>query len=205
MVTFCHVTKSDTGTKKVSHHHNSSSLGLGVKHGFKESVQCSPGRYELSLLLHQGTSCEEASGQALFDDLQDALIPLALRLLGQFTWDDISLVNISFIVATPDSIDQGLHAACPSTNTCPIIVPISLSSSKTCLPWTGDLPHCNAGSHVYTVNLYTESLLVLPSGTCNSISTQKTRVFLMAVDKSCFHILLLAILVVYGISLRAKK
>ena len=61
MVTFCHVTKSDTGTKKVSHHHNSSSLGLGVKHGFKESVQCSPGRYELSLLLHQGTSCVDKS------------------------------------------------------------------------------------------------------------------------------------------------
>ena len=62
-------------------------LGVGVKHGFREIVMRSPGRYEMSLL--------EYSQAPSIELIKERLYPLVPNLLGAKNWDDISLCHLS--------------------------------------------------------------------------------------------------------------
>lgn len=79
-------------------------LGLGVKHGFREIVMRSPGRYEISLLhsIQPPALCLET--------LKQCLGPIVPALLQAETWDDVSICNLSLVVSTPGSPSQSWHA-----------------------------------------------------------------------------------------------
>ena len=84
-------------------------LGHGVKHGFREIVMRSPGRYELSL--RNNVPKEQ------LPDINSILEPLQSflpRLLGggekYSTMDEIKLCHLSLLVAAPKSVEQGWHA-----------------------------------------------------------------------------------------------
>jgi ectoine hydroxylase-related dioxygenase (phytanoyl-CoA dioxygenase family) len=81
-------------------------LGLGVKHGFREIVMRSPGRYELSLLHMQGDQVPDTS--RILEPLQ-TLLP---TLLGgaHSSIDQLKLCHLSLLVSTPGSAEQGWHA-----------------------------------------------------------------------------------------------
>jgi hypothetical protein len=81
-------------------------LGLGAKHGFREIVMRSPGRYELSLL-HTPTSELPALDGILQHPLLANLVP---ALLGKSAMDDLKLCHLSLLVATPGSSEQAWHA-----------------------------------------------------------------------------------------------
>jgi hypothetical protein len=77
-------------------------LGLGVKHGFREIVMRSPGRYEISLLYSAAPDYLESLKQSLF--------PIVPGLLEADGWDDVSICNLSLVISTPGSSEQGWHA-----------------------------------------------------------------------------------------------
>lgn len=79
-------------------------LGRGIKHGFREIVMRSPGRYELSLL-HPFSSHHPP-----LDGLVPQLSRIVPPLLHTPSWDDLKICNLSLIVSTPGSTAQGWHA-----------------------------------------------------------------------------------------------
>lgn len=88
-------------------------LGLSAKHGFREIVMRSPGRYELSLLNLDFNRFRELTSANCLKIPDTSLIfsflePLLPKLLGPK--DSIRLCHLSLLVATPDSVDQGWHA-----------------------------------------------------------------------------------------------
>lgn len=136
------------------HHHDMASeskqyaMGLGVKHGFREIVMRSPGRYELSLL-----QCRDKTPS--IEALQEQLFPYVPTLLGASHWDDLSLCHLSLVVATPGASEQSWHAdgghvsvtqhlPCHVAN---IFVPL------TDVPLDLGPTEFRPGSHVYTRNL----------------------------------------------------
>jgi hypothetical protein len=78
-------------------------LGLGAKHGFREIVMRSPGRYELSLLNFR----DQAPATS---DVLEPLSRLIPSLLGHLQMDNLKLCHLSLLVATPGSDQQGWHA-----------------------------------------------------------------------------------------------
>lgn len=86
-------------------------LGLGVKNGFREIVMRSPGRYEISLqngeeALEIGAELSELKA-LLLSSSHLSFIP---SLLDSSSWEGVHICNISFVVSTPGSKDQGWHA-----------------------------------------------------------------------------------------------
>jgi len=79
------------------------SMGLGIKHGFREIVMRSPGRYELSLL-----GCREFCPP--IDAIQDSIFPLVPHLLGVTSWDELCMCHLSLVVSTASSAEQAWHA-----------------------------------------------------------------------------------------------
>ena len=77
-------------------------LGLGAKHGFREIVMRSPGRYELSLLNE-----EQAPATSNVLEPLSRLIP---SLLEHLQMDTLKLCHLSLLVATPGSDQQTWHA-----------------------------------------------------------------------------------------------
>jgi hypothetical protein len=84
-------------------------LGQGVKHGFREIVRRSPGRYELPLL-NNARLQESVDTSTWLARLQDHLGSTVPSLLGKTSWDEVKIVNVSFVVSTPGASDQGWHA-----------------------------------------------------------------------------------------------
>lgn len=82
-------------------------LGLGAKHGFREVVMRSPGRYELSLLHTPPDQLPSCWKSMLEQPLWTTLVP---ALLGRSSLDDLKLCHLSLLVATPGSTEQGWHA-----------------------------------------------------------------------------------------------
>jgi hypothetical protein len=78
-------------------------LGLGAKHGFREVVMRSPGRYELSLL-----NCRDQA--PVTSNVLEPLSRLIPSLLGHLQMENLKLCHLSLIVATPGSDQQGWHA-----------------------------------------------------------------------------------------------
>jgi hypothetical protein len=83
-------------------------LGLGARHGFREIVMRSPGRYEIAIAQDRST--------AIYDTIQQYL-PLVPDLLRQpqhhtipLTWDDVKLQNMSIVTSIPGATDQAWHA-----------------------------------------------------------------------------------------------
>lgn len=130
-------------------------LGLGVKHGFREVVMRSPGRYELSLLNHD-VWFRGKDGFKLLETLQNHLESLVPPLLGKSSWDDVKITNFSFVVSTPGATTQGWHADGGH---------VSLEEHKPCHCFNVFIPLCDMpslewgptelrpGSHYYTRNL----------------------------------------------------
>jgi hypothetical protein len=95
-------------------------LGLGAKHGFREIVMRSPGRFELSLLnLDENRfRCVRAAKEHDVDSflvpeikaIVSVLEPLLPSLLGRNAMNDLKLCHVSLLVAVPGSSDQGWHA-----------------------------------------------------------------------------------------------
>lgn len=88
-------------------------LGLGAKHGFREIVMRSPGRYELSLQNLDSNRLKKFTSESPIQVPDTSLIfsflePLLPKLLG--SKDSIKLCHLSLLVATPGSVDQGWHA-----------------------------------------------------------------------------------------------
>jgi Phytanoyl-CoA dioxygenase (PhyH) len=85
----------------------------GVKHGFREIVMRSPGRYEISL-----QSLPSTCTASLLDVVQESLPwvpsllqqPLAHLSLPSMTWKDVTIVNVSLVISTPWATDQKWHA-----------------------------------------------------------------------------------------------
>jgi hypothetical protein len=86
---------ADTGEREYA-------LGLGVKHGFREIVMRSPGRYEISLLYSTAPDCLES--------LKQILSPIVSALLEATDWNELSICNLSLVVSTPGSLEQSWHA-----------------------------------------------------------------------------------------------
>ena len=78
------------------------SLKAGVKHGFREIVMRSPGRYEISVL-----DCKD---RPPLQEIQDQLSTVIPSLLGEDSLDDLQLCHVSIVTASPSSTDQGWHA-----------------------------------------------------------------------------------------------
>ncbi|CAB9531172.1 Phytanoyl-CoA dioxygenase (PhyH) [Seminavis robusta] len=132
-------------------------LGLGVKHGFREIVMRSPGRYELSLL-----HCQEKAPSIRQFQSRLSVIPKLLsgddvdtNNTTKSCWDDLSLCHLSLVVSTPGASEQSWHAdgghvstsqhlPCHVANLFIPLAPVSLDLGPT---------EFRPGSHVYTRNL----------------------------------------------------
>jgi hypothetical protein len=86
---------ADTGEREYA-------LGLGVKRGFREIVMRGAGRYEISLLYSTAPDCLES--------LKQILSPIVSTLLEAKDWDELSICNLSLVISTPGSPEQGWHA-----------------------------------------------------------------------------------------------
>lgn len=126
-------------------------MGLGVKNGFREIVMRSPGRFEISLLDRIGKDVDNC----LVQDLMDCVADVAPSLLGEVSWNNVKISNLSFVVATPESSEQSWHADGGHVNLhehlpCHVFNAfIPLSSITMTMGPTQIRP----GSHVYTRNL----------------------------------------------------
>ena len=86
------------------------SLRLGIKHGFREVVMRSLGRYELSLL-HHDWFWHEKGGSFLLEQLKEQLRDIVPPLLGKSSsWENVKIANLSFVVSTPSATTQAWHA-----------------------------------------------------------------------------------------------
>lgn len=95
-------------------------LGLGAKHGFREIVMRSPGRFELSLLNLEEERFRDVLGAktGLCDAFRipdvnvitSVLEPLLLMLFGKNSMKDLKCCHVSLLVAVPGSSDQAWHA-----------------------------------------------------------------------------------------------
>jgi hypothetical protein len=102
-------------TRAPTHFHdNEYVLGHGAKHGFREIVMRSPGRYELSLLgmINNDDKASLPEIQSLLQPLETLLSKLlnntddtTSRLLA-----DLKLCHLSLLSSAPGSTDQGWHA-----------------------------------------------------------------------------------------------
>ena len=79
----------------------------GVKHGYREIVMRSPGRYEISLLQASETLGIELPSLDLLKETYLAFVP---HLLDATTWDEVQLCHLSLVMSTPGSPEQGWHA-----------------------------------------------------------------------------------------------
>jgi hypothetical protein len=96
-------------------------LGIGIRHGFREIVMRSPGRYELSLL-HTSNDVNNANvsennevkdtrlTMPPIQPLQMALTDIMLPLFQASSWEDLSLCQLSLVVSTPGATAQAWHA-----------------------------------------------------------------------------------------------
>lgn len=91
-------------------------LGLGAKHGFKEIVMRSPGRYELSLLnLDEDELANTTNMSVTIPETKPILECLGPTILPMLLGNNENksqprLCHLSLLVATPGSADQGWHA-----------------------------------------------------------------------------------------------
>lgn len=92
-------------------------LGLGAKHGFREIVMRSPGRYELSLLNLQRETLESLRPQipdtAPILRFLGPILPKLLcghGMVENRSLSDIKQCHLSLLIATPDAADQSWHA-----------------------------------------------------------------------------------------------
>jgi hypothetical protein len=99
-------------------------LQQGIKHGFREIVMRSPGRYELSLLhfdRKHNNADQKNNNETLFHayrldekipHLIEPLTSLLPRLVGPnyTTYEQLKLCHFSLLIATPGSSDQSWHA-----------------------------------------------------------------------------------------------
>ena len=82
-------------------------LGLGVKHGFKEIVMRSPGRYEISL--RPSSICLGEKIPPL-DNLLNGPLSFIPSFLDASSWSEVQICHISLVISYPGSDDQGWHA-----------------------------------------------------------------------------------------------
>lgn len=85
-------------------------MGHGIKHGFREIVMRSPGRYEISLLNNANLAAHRSnlpSIDQLYTLLADYDIPGFLSLS---SWDKVRVCNVSLVISTPGASTQGWHA-----------------------------------------------------------------------------------------------
>ena len=94
----------------VHFHDDTYTLELGVKNGFREVVMRSPGRYELSLLLNQDEQHQNVLRKGLYQRLLDALVSVGPQLMGETSWDNVHVCNLSLVVSTPGTAEQSWHA-----------------------------------------------------------------------------------------------
>lgn len=84
-------------------------LKLGAKHGFREIVMRSPGRYELAILSN------DPRRASILDTIQQSLpfVPDLLRpdnATEPLTWDQVTIQGMSLIVSTTGATDQAWHS-----------------------------------------------------------------------------------------------
>jgi hypothetical protein len=84
------------------------SLGTGIKHGFREIVMRSPGRYEISV-----RECEDHPSLVEVQEKLGTVIP---AILGEESLADLTLCHVSLVTASPSATDQGWHADGGHTN-----------------------------------------------------------------------------------------
>jgi hypothetical protein len=84
-------------------------MQLGVKHGFREIVMRSPGRYEVSLAQCQKILDDDLPPLEAFlkESRSLSFIP---SLLDAASWEDVRICHVSLVVSFPDSPEQSWHA-----------------------------------------------------------------------------------------------
>jgi hypothetical protein len=85
-------------------------MQLGAKHGFREIVMRSPGRYELSLLDLLSQKQEELPDTSRILQVLEPILPKLLGDRSRSTMDGLKLCHLSLLVATQGSADQCWHA-----------------------------------------------------------------------------------------------
>ena len=102
-------------------------MGQGIKHGFREVVMRSPGRYEISLLqpqselLYLRSEAHEEDAESddipnvdkLYQVLDDQGIASFLSPASSsspLTWEDARVCNLSLVISTPGAEEQKWHA-----------------------------------------------------------------------------------------------
>ena len=83
-------------------------MKCGIKHGFREIVMRSPGRFELSLL-HCHEQGEEFQHPSL-TEIEKTLGPLIAELLEEESLNDLKRCHVSIVTANPGAEDQGWHS-----------------------------------------------------------------------------------------------
>lgn len=82
-------------------------MELGVKHGFKEIVMRSPGRYEVSLRQYSNSLGQEMPS---LDAILNGSLAFVPSLLGATSWEDVQICHTSLVISYPGSPDQSWHA-----------------------------------------------------------------------------------------------
>jgi hypothetical protein len=127
-------------------------MKVGIKHGFREIVMRSPGRYEIAL--KESSKFLQINNMPSLPELQQFL-PFIPVFLNTSSWEDVQICHISLVLALPGSKEQSWHAdgghvdlqhhqPCHCLN---IFIPL--------LDLTSDLgpTELRPGTHVHTRNL----------------------------------------------------
>jgi hypothetical protein len=84
------------------HHHGEYAIQCGVKHGFRQVVMRSPGRYEFSLL--------ECQDRPSLDPILNILSTMIPPLLNATSLTELKICHISLVIATPGATEQSWHS-----------------------------------------------------------------------------------------------
>ena len=114
-------TATATATATASHDNNDDhnnngtavveyAMKQGIKHGFREIVMRSPGRYELSLLhCNNNNNNNNNNTHPPLQDIQNMLSPVICSILNAQTLSDLRLLHVSIVVASPLALEQKWH------------------------------------------------------------------------------------------------
>ncbi|GAX12664.1 hypothetical protein FisN_13Lh136 [Fistulifera solaris] len=82
-------------------------MKVGIKHGFREIVMRSPGRYEITL--KESSKFLQISNMPSLQELQ-SFLPFVPAFLNATSWDDVQICHVSLVLALPGSKEQSWHA-----------------------------------------------------------------------------------------------
>lgn len=95
------------GTATTSDTNNNYPMKVGIKHGFREIVMRSPGRFEIAL--KESSKLLQMNHMPSLQMLQRCL-PFVPALLNATSWEHVQICHISLVLSMPGSNEQSWHA-----------------------------------------------------------------------------------------------